>query len=110
MNATSVKVPVPRQLGETETTETLKHWQTCFRNYYRRDSYYSYFLDAQWDPSVVNYALTEEGDDSIHKRTAVQMKADLISFLNLRAAYLPFSYATERFETTTTCLKPFCCI
>ena len=49
----SVRVPQPRQLGENETIESLKHWRMAFRNYYRRDSYFKTFLDSSltWDPN-----------------------------------------------------------
>ena len=78
MTATSVKVPTPRQLGQTETIETLKHWQMSFRNYYRRDSYYSCFLDEtfSWNPLQPNYGLSAEGPNTVLKRTAQLLKQD----------------------------------
>ena len=107
MNTYSVKVPTPRQLGEVESIETLKHWETSFRNYYRRDTFYSCFLheDMTWDPTRANHGLIAEGEESTLKRTALQLKADLIAFLQLTASYLPFSYVTERFENNTTSIK-----
>ena len=55
----SVRVPQPRQLGESETIESLKHWKMAVRNYYRRDTYYKNFLDGTltWDPNAENYGL-----------------------------------------------------
>ena len=104
MTTFSVKVPTPRQLGQTETIETLKHRQMSFRNYYRRDSYYSGFLeeDTTWNPLLPNYGLAAEGQNTTLRRTAAQLKLDLVAFLHLTAAYLPFSYVTERFEKNTT--------
>ena len=40
----TVRVPQPRQLEDTETMESLVHWWTQFRNYYRRDKYVGGFL------------------------------------------------------------------
>ena len=103
----SVRVPQPRQLGESETIESLKHWKMAVRNYYRRDTYYKNFLDGTltWDPNADNYGLTAEGENSVHNRSARELKDDLIAFLHLIAAYLPFSYVTERFEKNTNSLE-----
>ena len=103
----SVKVPQPRQLGENETIESLRHWRMAFRNYYRRDTYYQGFFRSTltWDPNAANYGFEDEGEDSTHNRSAEELKDDLIAFLHNIAAHLPFSYVTERFEKNTNSLE-----
>ena len=79
---TQSKLPIPRQLLDTETFESLKHWKNCFRNFYRRDSYFAYFLrsNTKWDPTAENYGLTTNSatDGLIDLRDD-----DLIAFLNI---------------------------
>ena len=54
---------------------------------------------------LTKYGLTAEGENSVHNRSARELKDDLIAFLHLIAAYLPFSYVTERFEKNTNSLE-----
>ena len=44
----------PRKLEQVETLQSLNHWRTVVRNYFRRCQYYSYFLapDIKWDNTV----------------------------------------------------------
>ena len=43
--ATYVKVPPPpSQLTQNETLESLDHWKSIFRNYFRCDSIFKQFL------------------------------------------------------------------
>ena len=86
-----LKLPPPRQLGTNETLDTLIHWRTIFRTFYKRDSYYTHFVQESitWDPNHNTYnqvaetvldangALTPIG----LKRTAEQMKEDLVDLL-----------------------------
>ena len=59
---TQVRNPPPRMLVASETLQTLNHWKTSFRTYYRRDSFYKGFLlpDAVWDPAAANYGQTAD--------------------------------------------------
>ena len=100
--ATYVKLPPPRQLSQNETLESLEHWKSCFRNYFRRDAIFKIFLasDYKWDPSHPTYALKDTGD-----MTASEMKDALIDFLSNLAGFLPNSYLTAKLERDTKCLK-----
>ena len=104
---TQSKVPIPRQLAEKETFESLKHWKTCFRNFYRRDSYFAFFLrsNTKWDPSKEYYGFTDSTEADGLKRTAIDLNDNLIAFLNIISGFLPYSYVKERFEQSTNCLE-----
>ena len=97
-----VKTPPPRPLVQTETLDSLDHWKTTFRNYFRRDSIYKQFLvkDCKWDPKKVNYGLAEIGSVS-----AADRKESLIDFLNQLAGFLPHSYLTSKLEEESTSLE-----
>ena len=101
----ATKVPMPRQLGDEETMESLQHWKVTFRNYFRRDDYFNVFLpsDVQWNPAEANYGLQAETTGL--KREAAVLKNDLVAFLETIAGFLPHSYVTERILKNTTCLK-----
>ena len=103
---TQSKLPIPRQLLDTETFESLKHWKNCFRNFYRRDSYFAFFLrsNTKWDPTKEDYGFTSSSETDGLKRLPIDLKDDLVAFLNIIAGFLPHSYITERFEQATTCL------
>ena len=95
---TQVRNPPPRMLTPTETLQTLNHWKTSFRTYYRRDSFYKGFLlpNAQWDPAAENYGQTDDVQGADIVRAAVDKAGDLEDFLNNLAGYLPFPYLTEK--------------
>ena len=65
-----VKTPPPRPLSQKETLDSLNHWKTIFRNYYRRDSSFKQFLksDCKWDFKESNYALTQLEDETPEER------------------------------------------
>ena len=104
---TQSKVPIPRQLAEKETFESLKHWKTCFRSFYRRDSYFAFFLrsNTKWDSSKEYYGFTDSTEADGLKRTAIDLNDDLIAFLNIISGFLPYSYVKERFVQSTNCLE-----
>ena len=56
------RLPTPRHLKDEESIESLTHWWTVFRNYYRRDKYVGGFLvsTAKWDPSKDYYGFEDE--------------------------------------------------
>ena len=83
---TQSKLPIPRQLLDTETFESLKHWKNCFRNFYRRDSYFAYFLrsNTKWDPTAENYGFTTNSETDGLRRLPIDLRDDdLIAFLNI---------------------------
>ena len=100
--ATYVKLPPPRQLTQNESLESLEHWKSCFRNYFRRDSIFKPFLatDFVWNPADAMYGLTDKDD-----MTSTERKDALVDFLNNLAGFLPNSYLTSKLETETTCLE-----
>ena len=94
MMTTYVKLPPPRQLTQNESLETLEHWKSCFRNYFRRDSIFKPFLatDFVWNPNEPNYGLTSKDDIP-----ARDLKDALVDFLNNLAGFLPNSYLVFKF-------------
>ena len=103
-----VRNPPPRMLTEKETLQSLNHWKTSFRTYYRRDSFYKVFLlpGAVWDPTAADYGqaadVNAEGEVI---RTAADKAGDLDDFLNTLAGYLPFPYLTEKIVKGSTNLQ-----
>ena len=89
---TQVRNPPPRMLTPNETLQTLNHWKTSFRTYYRRDSFYKGFLlpAATWDPAADNYGQADDLQGGDVVRPAVDKAGDLEDFLNTLAGYLPF--------------------
>ena len=98
---TQVRNPPPRMLTQNETLQSLNHWKTAFRTYYRRDSFYKCFLlqDAQWDPAADNYGQIDDREGANVIRTAADKAGDLEDFLNTLAGYLPFAYLTDKIVT-----------
>ena len=104
---TQVRNPPPRMLTNHETLQTLNHWKTSFRTYYRRDSYYKGFLlpDAAWNSTAANYGQTADRQDANVVRSAADKAGDLEDFLNNLAGYLPFPYLTEKIVKASTKLQ-----
>ena len=96
-----VRTPPPRPLGSAETLESLTHWITTFRTYYKRDDSFKPFLkqNSNWDPSDGNYGLQSETTGL--KRSASDMKEDLVDLLNTLAGFLPHSYLTDKILKNT---------
>ena len=82
---------------ENETYDSLKHWQSHFRNYFRRDECYSVFLNAEWDYSEDDYG-PEPIDNDPLRIDASRLTADLDNFLHIIAGYL----TTRIVEDTTS--------
>ena len=99
---TFVKLRPPRQLTQSESLDSLDHWKSIFRNYFRRDSTFKQFLDTTctWDPDAANYGL--EAKDGI---TAEARKDALVDFLSNLAGFLPHSYLTSKLLENTKSLK-----
>ena len=96
------RTPPPRQLTSNETLESLNHWRSTFRTFYKRDDAYRRFFrsDFTWDANAANYGLEEELDGL--KRPAADLKEDLIDLLNTLAGFLPHSYLTDKLLKETT--------
>ena len=82
MMTSQVRHPPPRQLGASETLESLTHWETTFRTYFKRDDSYKKFLrtSASWDPQAANYGQVAETTGL--ERSAADMKEDLIDLFH----------------------------
>ena len=96
---TTVRNPPPRMLTTAETLHSLNHWKTCFRTYYRRDSFFKCFLlpEATWSNSAQeNYGQTEDRNGTNVSRSAADKGEDLRDFLPTIVGYLPFPYLTEK--------------
>ena len=102
MSIVHARTPPPRQLGTKETLDTLIHWRTTFRTFYKRDSHYKHFVQESttWDPSHINYNQVAKDEVGL-KRTAEQMKEDLVDLLNTLAGYLTHSYLTDKIVSGT---------
>ena len=94
-----VKTPPPRPLVQNETLDSLNHWKTTFRNYYRRDAIFSQFLstELEWTPGPVI-----GGNDDM---SAADRKDALVDFLNQLAGFLPHSYLTSKLEQNSKSLN-----
>lgn len=101
MSAGFARTPPPRPLGSAETLESLTHWKTTFRTFFKRDETYKPFIKetAKWDSNVANYAQEEEATGL--KRKAADMKEDLVDLLSTLAGFLPHSYLTDKILKAT---------
>ena len=101
MSAGFVRTPPPCPLGSTETLETLTHWRTTFKTFFKRDDTYKPFIkdDASWDPSAENY--NQRLETTGLKRPAADMKEDLLDLLNILSGFLPHSYLTDKIVGAT---------
>ena len=94
----TAKVPFPRQLTSSETLDTLTHWKSHVRNYFRRDDGMKEFFarTATWDPSRTNYGFV--GDDAATKAD------NLESLLDTIAGFMPGPYLTNQITGQTKCI------
>ena len=94
----TVRNSPPKMLTVTETLHSLNHWKTSFRTYYRRDSFCKAFLlpEAVRSNLEGNYGQTEERQNYVVIRSALDKGEDLKDFLNTIEGYLPFPYLTEK--------------
>ena len=95
------RTPPPRQLGPKETLESLTHWRTSFKTFYKRDEAYKRFFKfgVVWNNEEENYGFTDDGGDY----SAEDIAEDLRDLLNTLASFLPYSYLTDKILNTTTC-------
>lgn len=98
----SSRTPPPRQLVNNESLESLTHWKTSFRTFYKRDDSFRIFFkpNFQWNPNAPNYGLSDENGEE--GRSAEELCHDLMDLLNIMAGYLPNSYLTDKILKSTT--------
>ena len=97
-----VRTPPPRALTQKETLDTLDHWKSLFRNFFRRDSSYKQFLkgSCQWNSTLENYGLQALDDEEPADRAE-----NLVDFLYTLAGFLPHSYLTKKIVKDSICLQ-----
>ena len=103
-----VKSPPPRPLSQQETLDSLNHWKTLFRNYYRRDSIYKQFLvtGKVWTTGpYYGFSDRTDGDGNVVVETKEAQKENLEDFLNTLAGFLPHSYLTDKIVKGSTSLE-----
>ena len=91
------RTPPPRQLSSHETLESLTHWETTFRTFYKKDDTYKIFFKkshSEWDYSQAHYGLNDEVGGEARKKD--ELAEDLEDLLNTLAGYLPYSYLTDK--------------
>ena len=99
------KALAPRRLEQTESLQSLNHWISVVKNYYRRCSFYSYFLkpNLTWDNSDSRGFRVAETTGL--KRSPEILAADLQGFLQCIGNYLPFDYVADKLDQETTNLQ-----
>ena len=76
-----VRTPPPRQLGSKESLESLTHWQTAFKTFYKRDEVYKRFfkVGVTWNYGELNYGFTDD-DDGQNAEDIAEDLMDLLIF------------------------------
>ena len=102
MTRNTTRTPPPRQLGSSETLESLLHWKTTFRTFYKKDEAFKRFfrVGTTWNPNNNNYGLVDDEND---ERDVEELSEDLSDLLHTLASYLPHAYLTDKIVKTTTC-------
>ena len=97
-SSTQPRALAPRRLEQQETLQSLNHWQSVFRNYYRRCPYYGSFRlpSTTWDSSSTRGFVAAE---------TTGLKRDLQGFLNCIGSYCPFDYVGEKLNNESTNIK-----
>ena len=95
----SAKVPYPRQLTSNETLDTLTHWKSHVRNYFRRDDNMKSFFarTAKWDCALNNYGF--QGEDAADKADSLESLLDTI------AGFMPGPYLTAQITKHTKSIE-----
>ena len=95
----AAKVPYPRQLNATETLDSLTHWKSHVRNYFRRDENLKLFFarTTTWTYLSPNYGFT--GDEA-------SLKADYLEgLLDTIAGFMPGPYLTAQLTKETKSME-----
>ena len=95
----------PRRLDNQESLQSLNHWRSVFRNFYRRCPYYGLFLlpSTTWDSSL-NRGFTTDEPTGL-KRDAETLAVDLEGFLDCLGSYCPFDYMGEKLKNESTSIQ-----
>ena len=88
----------PHQLMKKETLDSLSHWQTSVKNYFRRFSDSAEFF--KWNSTWT------QGENYGFKGPGANDKADnLEALLDTIASFLPCPYITHKITKTMTCIS-----
>ena len=100
-----VKFPPPRPLTKKETLDTLDHWRSQFRTFFKRDDTFRPFLSTslKWDPSQTNFGFTNETNDGGDVYEASEKAENFADLLNVLSGFLPHSYLTSKISKDTKC-------
>ena len=95
----TAKVPYPRQLTATETLDTLTHWKSHVRNYFRRDEHLKVFFarNKTWRQGQNNYGFTGE--------FAAAEADQLEGLLDTIAGFMPGPYLTAKITKHTESME-----
>ena len=96
---------LPRRLDQQETLSSLNQWVITFKNFYRRCTYYGYFLHPgiTWSTNSNERGFTAEQTGL--KRSPSVLSSDLEGFLQTLSGYLPFDYVASKLCNETTDMK-----
>ena len=102
---TQPRALAPRRLEQKESLQSLNHWRSVFRNYYRRCQYYGIFLlpTTTWD-NTENRGFTTAETTGL-KRNVQTLAADLGGFLDCIGSYLPFDYVSEKLQAESSSIQ-----
>ena len=105
-----VKFPPPRPLTKKETLDSLDHWKSQFRTFFKRDDTFRPFLSTsfKWDPEKPNFGLSDDpptDPEGVSAYQAAEKCEDFTDLLNVLSGFLPNSYLTARITKDTTCWK-----
>ena len=95
----TAKVPYPRQLTATETLDTLTHWKSHVRNYFRQDESLKLFFarGKTWRQGQDNYGFTGEH--------AAAEADQLEGLLDTIAGFMPGPYLTAKITKYTESME-----
>ena len=95
----TAKVPYPRQLNATETLDTLTHWKSHVRNYFRRDETLKPFFarNKTWRQGQANYGFV--GDNAATEADQLEGLLDTI------AGFMPGPYLTAKITKHTESME-----
>ena len=105
-NTSIPKSPYPRQLTKKEDLDSLSHWQTTVRNYFRRSPLYSEFFkrSSVWNPQLTNYGFTNQ-PQSTDPNDAETRADNLEALLDTIAGFLPGPYITHQITKLSTSMN-----
>ena len=85
--------------------DTLDHWRSQFRTFFKRDKTFYPFLSnsLKWDPSQTNFGFSNVTNSEGDVYEASDRAEDFTDLLNVLSGFLPHSYLTARISKDTKC-------